>query len=79
MPLSKLNIRGITVTTLANGQTIFPVNDTHTLIQAAGYLKHVRGSFSAEHVFFAESQNYIQAFHLPLFAACQHKEGHPQL
>jgi hypothetical protein len=59
VPLSKLNIRGIKATTNAQGQVIFQVRDTHTLIQAAGYLKHVRGSKQSELVYFrGESKLY---------------------
>lgn len=59
MPLSKLNIRGAAAITKAGGQVVFPVKDTHTLIQAAGYLKHVRGNQNSELVFFrGESKIY---------------------
>jgi hypothetical protein len=59
MPLSKLNIRGAAAITTAGGQVVFPVKDTHTLIQAAGYLKHVRGRQNSELVFFrGESKLY---------------------
>ena len=59
MPLTKLNIRGNTATTAPSGQVIFRVKDTHTLIQAAGYLKHVRGSKNSELVYFrGESKLY---------------------
>lgn len=52
MPLTKLIIRQTTAQTTSTGQTIFPVKDTHTLIQAAGYLKHVRGHNNSEQVYF---------------------------
>jgi hypothetical protein len=59
MPLSKLNIRGAAATTTPGGQVVFPVKDTHTLIQAAGYLKHVHGKKKSELVFFrGESKIY---------------------
>lgn len=59
MPLKKLNIRGAAAITTAGGQVVFPVKDTHTLIQAAGYLKHVRGQQNSELVFFrGESKIY---------------------
>lgn len=59
MPLSKLNIRGNKAAANPQGQVIFHVQDTHTLIQAAGYLKHVRGSKNAELVYFrGESKLY---------------------
>ncbi len=59
MPLKKLNIRGCKATTTPDGQVIFKVRDTHTLIQAAGYLKHVRGSKNSELVCFrGESKLY---------------------
>ena len=59
MPLSKLNIRGAAAIATAGGQVLFPVKDTHTLIQAAGYLKHVRGRRNSELVFFrGESKIY---------------------
>lgn len=59
MPLSKLNIRGNKAAANPQGQVIFHVRDTHTLIQAAGYLKHVRGSKNSELVYFrGESELY---------------------
>lgn len=59
MPLSKLNIRGASATTTPGGQVVFPVKDTHTLIQAAGYLKHVYGKNKSELIFFrGESKIY---------------------
>lgn len=59
MPLRKLNIRGNTAITTPQGQVIFQVKDTHTLIQAAGYLKHVRGCKKSEIVYFrGESKLY---------------------
>lgn len=59
MPLRKLCIRGTTTVTNTQGQTIFPIRDTHSLIQAAGYLKHVRGAKNSEIVYFrGESQLY---------------------
>ncbi|MDY1549853.1 FRG domain-containing protein [Luteibacter sahnii] len=59
MPLSKLNIRGNSAAANPQGQLIFHVQDTHALIQAAGYLKHVRGSKNAELVYFrGESKLY---------------------
>lgn len=59
MSLSKINIRGTRATTNAQGQVIFQVPDTHTLIQAAGYLKHVRGTKNSELVYFrGESRLY---------------------
>jgi hypothetical protein len=59
VPLRKLNIRGNTAFVTPQGQIIFKVRDTHTLIQAAGYLKHVRGSKNSELVYFrGESKLY---------------------
>ena len=58
MSLSKLNIRGTKATTNAQGQIVFQVRDTHTLIQAAGYLKHVRGKQSELVYFRGESKLY---------------------
>lgn len=59
MPLSKLNIRGSSAVQTPSGVFIFPVKNTHTLIQAAGYLKHVRGCGSQELVYFrGESKIY---------------------
>ena len=59
MPLSKLNIRGKKAAANSQGQIIFHVQDTHTLIQAAGYLKHVRGNNNSEFVYFrGESKLY---------------------
>jgi hypothetical protein len=59
VPLRKLNIRGNTAFTTPQGQVNFKVKDTHTLIQAAGYLKHVRGSKNSELVYFrGESKLY---------------------
>lgn len=51
MPLSKLKIRGAAAIRSPGGQLLFPVKDTHTLIQAAGYLKHIRGKDQSELVF----------------------------
>jgi hypothetical protein len=57
--LSKLNIRGDTAVTNPQGQIVFPVRDTHALVQAAGYLKHLRGSQNSELVYFrGESKLY---------------------
>lgn len=59
MSLSKLNIRGAEAISAEGGQVVFPVKDTHTLIQAAGYLKHVHGSKKSELIFFrGESRIY---------------------
>ena len=59
MPLRKLNIRGCKATTTSDGQVVFKVRDTHALIQAAGYLKHVRGYNNSELVYFrGESKLY---------------------
>lgn len=59
MPLQKLSIRGNRPYTAPSGQIIFQVQDTHTLVQAAGYLKHVRGCNNAELVYFrGESKLY---------------------
>lgn len=59
MPLRKLNIRGNKAITTPQGQVVFQVRDTHTLIQAAGYLKHIRGSKNSELVYFrGESKLY---------------------
>lgn len=59
MPLSKLDIRGSKAVENPQGQLIFHVKDTHTLIQAAGYLKHVRGTKNGELVYFrGESELY---------------------
>lgn len=58
MSLSKLNIRGAKAATNAQGQIVFQVRDTHTLIQAAGYLKHVRGKQSELVYFRGESELY---------------------
>lgn len=59
MPLRKLNIRGGKAITTPQGQVIFQASDTHALIQAAGYLKHVRGAKNSELVFFrGESKLY---------------------
>jgi len=57
--LNKLNIRGTKSVTNPHGQVIFHARDTHALIQAAGYLKHVRGSKNSELVYFrGESKLY---------------------
>ena len=59
MSLEKLNIRGAANTITSEGQVVFPVKDTHTLIQAAGYLKHVRGCNNSELIYFrGESKLY---------------------
>lgn len=59
MPLKKLNIRGTQAATTPQGQLVFPVKDTHTLVQAAGYLKHIRGRKNSELVYFrGESKLY---------------------
>jgi hypothetical protein len=50
--LSKLNIRGAKTSTTDQGHVVFKIRDTHTLIQAAGYLKHIRGSKNSELVYF---------------------------
>lgn len=59
MPLRKLNIRGAEAFKSPTGQVVFPVRDTHTLIQAAGYLKHIHGNQKSELVYFrGESKLY---------------------
>lgn len=52
MSLNKLNIRGNVATKTSSGQDVYPVPDTHTLVQAAGYLKYIRGSKNGELVYF---------------------------
>lgn len=52
MPLRKLNIRGMSASINCQGQLVFPIPDTHTLVQAAGYLKHIQGNNHSELIYF---------------------------
>lgn len=75
MPLRKLNIRGNTAFTTPQGQVIFKVKDTHTLIQAAGYLKHVRGTNNSEQVYFRGESKLYPALPPTAFRGMSTKRG----
>lgn len=75
MPLRKLNIRGRKATINSQGQVIFQVRDTHTLIQAAGYLKHVRGSTESELVYFRGESKLYEALPPTAFRGISSQRG----
>lgn len=75
MLLDKLDIRGNRSIKTPSGQTVYPVPDTHTLIQAAGYLKHIRGCKNGELVYFRGAPELYDTLKPTAFRAISTNNG----
>jgi FRG domain len=75
VPLEKLNIRGNVASATPQGQVIFKVQDTHALIQAAGYLKHIRGCNNSELIYFRGESKLYPSLPPTAFRGMQKQRG----
>lgn len=66
----KLSIRGSSFVEDGDDAWVFHVDDPHAMTQAAGYLKHVHGHDSDEHIFFRGQAKLYASLVPSLFRGC---------